>query len=241
MRSVLINLLIIVSFGLSAAAQSVVITGKKVTYKRPGAKVDHKRTFTINYPVVKGTSPTIARRIERTLGYERLFDFSIREELGDVQWLEEADYEILYNKKGLLCVQMYISGSGAYPSGSTKNVVVDLKTGNKLVAADVFNKLPALAGLVRKAQQKDVEDAIAEIKKDPENSDLDTKELFSRTRFTPKDLDGFSIDDKGITFVYEYGFPHVIQALQPDGRFQFTWEALKPYIKRNGAFAQFVR
>jgi hypothetical protein len=241
MRSVLISVLFLIVFSFTAEAQTATVTSRKVTYKRPSAKVEHKKSFTINYPTIKGISPAIARRAERNLGYEKLFGFTIREELGDLQWLEEADYEVLHNKKGLLCVQLFITGSAAYPSGSTKNVVVDLKTGNRISAPDVFTDLSVLAGLVRKAQQREVQEAITAIKKDPENNDLDTKELFSRTRFGVKDLDGFSIDDKGVTFVYEYGFPHVIQALQPNGQFQFSWDSLKPYIKRAGAFAQFVR
>ena len=53
-------------------------------------------------------------------------------------------------------------------------------------------------------------------------------------------LDEFSISDKGVTFLYDYGFPHAIQALEPDGRYFFTWAQMKQHIKRGGLLAKFI-
>ena len=51
----------------------------------------------------------------------------------------------------------------------------------------------------------------------------------------------FPISDEGVTFYYDYGFPHVIQALAPDGQYFFKWAELKPFIKPDGLLARFVR
>ncbi|MEP6847432.1 MAG: hypothetical protein ABI999_01160 [Acidobacteriota bacterium] len=49
------------------------------------------------------------------------------------------------------------------------------------------------------------------------------------------------MSDTGITILYDYQFPHVALAVQPDGRYFFTWQQLKPFIKQGGLLHQFVR
>jgi len=58
---------------------------------------------------------------------------------------------------------------------------------------------------------------------------------------TAKDLDGFVVTAEGVTFKYNHIFRHAIQALQPDGAFFFTWDKIKPFIKRGGLLARVAR
>ncbi len=229
-------------FSLSAIcfAQSVVITPKKITYKRPNTKSDFKKSFTVVRPKVKGINSAAAKKVETAISYEKNFEFNVQEEINDIQWLEEANYEVDYNKNGILGVMLTVIGSGAYPSESSKPVLVNLKTGEKILARNVFIKLPELAAKGKRTQQAEIKRAIVEIKK--ENPDEDNPaSLFENADFTVKNLDEFAVSDKGITFWYDYGFPHVIQAWQPEGRYFFSWAQLKPFIKRDGLLAQFVR
>lgn len=235
---VLLVLCFISLFSSASFAQSVTITGKKVTYKRPHPIMDHKLSFTVNYPKVKAASPALARKIESSISYEKVLGVNVKEELTEIQWLEEADYELLYNNNGLLCIDLSVNGSGAYPSGSSKTVVVDLGNGRTVTPSDVFTNLNGLVALVRKAQKKEIAAAIKEIKSDPLNEEPDPAPLFANSVFKRSDLDGFSINDKGVTFTYDYGFPHVIQALQPEGKFFFSWKELKPYIRRGGLLSR---
>jgi hypothetical protein len=235
----LLIIALIAVFASTEFAQSAIITPRKVTYKRPKPISDYKKSFTVTYPKVKGVSPTVAKKIENTLSYERVFNFTIKEEISEIQWLAEAGYEVGYNKRGILGVTLTIEGSGAYPSGSQKPLIINLKTGQKITPQDVFVNLNGLVAKLKGIQQKEVKDSIVEIKKqDPETEN--PAELFENTKYTLKDLNEFSINDKGITFWYDYGFPHVIQALQPEGRYFLSWSELKPFIKPTGVFAQFV-
>ncbi len=224
-----------------AAAQSVVITPKKITYKRPEPIQDFKRTFTITYPKVKASSPTLSKKIETTLSYAKVLKLDLKEELGEYQWLEEADYEVGYNKNGLLTITLSMNGTAAYPDGTSKTLVVDLKTGNQLKPMDVFTNLSGLTAMVEKAQEAEIKKASKEIKDDPANGDVDPAQLFEGKNFTANDLNEFAVDDKGVTFIYDYSFAHVIQALEPEGRYSFTWAQIKPHIKRNGLLAKFLR
>lgn len=191
-------------------------------------------------PQIKGLTAPMAKKIETTISYEKNFEFSVKEEINEIQWLEEASYAVDYNKNGILGVTLMISGSGAYPSESSKTVIVNLKTGAKVLAKDVFVKLSELAAKGKQAQKAEIKKAIIEIKKDNPDEE-NPASLFENADFTVKNLDEFSISDKGITFWYDYGFPHVIQAFQPEGRYFFSWAQLKPFIVRDGLFAQFIR
>lgn len=240
MKSKFFFLLFLVSiFSALTFAQSVVVTSKKVIYKRPKPISDYKKSFTVNYPKINGVSPALARKIESVASYEKEFDFKIREELSEIQWLEEAGYDVDYNKNGILGLTLFIEGSGAYPSSSIRAVNINTKTGTKITPQDVFINLNGLAAMIKKAQQEEIKNSSAEIKKDDPEEDTDA--LFRDADYTVKNLNQFTVSDKGITFWYDYGFPHVIQALQPEGRYFFSWAQLKPYIKPGGLLSKFVR
>lgn len=221
-------------------AQSVVITPKKINYKRPKPMQDFKKTFVVVRPQVKAATPALSKKIETAISYEKNNNFNLKDEMDESQWLEEANYVVQYNKKGLLDIILTMEGSAAYPSSINKEVVIDTKTGNRLTAAGIFTNLGGLAAKAKAAQKFEIKKAIVQIKKDsPEEEN--PANLFTDANFTTENLDEFSVSDKGVTFLYDYGFPHVIQALQPDGRYFFSWAEIKPFIKRGGLLEQFIR
>jgi hypothetical protein len=223
------------------AAQAVTLTNKKVTYTRKTPIQDFKKTFTINYPKIKAATPAISRKIEAVLSYEKVFGFTLKEEMGEIQWLENADYSVEYNANGLLAIDLSIEGSAAYPDGSTRSITVDIRNGTRVTPPTAFTKLAELAAMVRRAQQKEINEAIVEIRKDPDFREPDPKSLFESADFKVKDLDWFSVTETGVTFKYDYGFPHVIQALQPPGEFFYTWAQLKPYIRAGSLLSRVAR
>ena len=113
-----------------------------------------------------------------------------------------------------------------------------VSTGNKVLPRDVFQNLPSLAKLVRKVQAAEIATATKEMKSDP---DARPEDLFSETNFTEADFDQFSVNAKGVTFYYDYGFPHVLEALQPAGEYHFSWAQMKPFVRGDGLLARFVR
>ena len=239
MRSRLLLLLAISVFSLSyAAAQSVVITPRKTVHRRPKPQHDFKRTFTIRRPIAKAATPALSKKITSAISPEKVLELNLREELTEYQWLEEADYKVLFNQNGVLCIEQWMTGTAAYPDSVTKHVVVDIATGNAARIPDVFANLAELAKLVRKKQLTEIALATKEMKSDP---DARPEELFSETNFTIEDFKEFSVDAKGATFYYDYGFPHVLEALQPQGEFRFSWSELKPFVKTGSLLARFIR
>jgi hypothetical protein len=238
-----LTLLWLLAFASIAVAQSVVITPKKVTYKRTKPITDFKKTFTVNYPKVKAANAALSRKIESVISFEKNFNFSLKEEMGEIQWLEEGDYEVLYNKNGILSINLFITGSGAYPDSSNKTIVVDLKTGNKVLPVNVFTDISGLIGKIKQIQKENIKKGIEEIKTDPDfqSGQAEIEARLKRADFKPGDLEGFSISGEGVTFTYDYSFPHVIQALEPNGSYFMRWAEIKPFIKPAGLLGRFIR
>jgi hypothetical protein len=228
------------TLAMSNFAQSVVITPKKTVYRRPKPIASYKRTFTVIRPKVKAATPALSKKIETAISYEKVSELNIKEETTEVQWLEEASYTVNYNKYGILAITLSVTGTGAYPSTFNKTVVVDLKTGNRVMPGMVFNNIVGLTAKGKKAQEKEVKQAIIDIKKEEPDFE-DPASMFGSTDYEAENLNEFSVSDKGVTFIYDYGFPHVALALQPNGRYFFSWREMKPFIKPAGLFGRFVR
>jgi hypothetical protein len=226
---------------ISICAQSVVITKRKVIYRRPKPQMKYKRTFVINYPKIKASTPAISAKIESQLNYFKLFEFTLREEMNDLQWLEEANYSVDHNANGILSVRMSISGSGAYPDGSTKHVVISAVTGERLRAETLFADRKDLANLADRKLQIEIAKAKKDIKADQHIGDIDVDELFDGKTFDVESLNDFSLNKNGVTFYYDYGFPHVIEAIKPLGEFHFSWAELRPFVRSGSLLATFVR
>lgn len=241
MKTKLLLGLLIFACSFPVFAQSVTITPKTVKYTRPKPIADFKKIFTVTYPKVKAATPALSRKIENAISFENNFELNIEEERTEIQWLEETGFDVGYNKNGILTITLSVSGTGAYPSVYKKTVVVDLKTGNRVAPPGVFTNLKALAAKVKAAQKAEIEKTLKEIKSDPENKDYEPFDFFDNTDYAVENLKEFAVDDKGVTFIYDYGFPHVILALQPEGRYFFSWKQIKPFIKRDGLLARFVR
>lgn len=236
----LLSLVMLAAIAGSAFSQSVVITPKRTVYRRARPISSYKKTFVIRYPRVSGLSPALNSKVQAAISYERVSKLNLKEELGDLQWLEEADYKVNYNKKGILDVTLNMTGSAAYPSDYSKTVVVDLRTGDRVIPQAVFNDLSSLAAMCKKAQENEIKKSLAEIKKENPDEE-DPESLFREANFRIENLKEFTVSEQGVTFLYDYGFPHVLQALQPEGRYFFAWGQLRPFIRPGGLLHQFVR
>jgi len=235
-----VALFIVAICTIGITAQTVTVTPSKVTYKRPRPQNEYKKTFTITYPKVKAATPALSRRMERIFSYESVLGLRLNEELTKYQWLEEADFDVNYNKNGILCMQLSMDGSAAYPDGIIKVICADTTLGVRAGPTDVFTNIPGLTAVVRKVQEQEMRDALPRIKKDEPEMDR-PEELFGDRHFTEKDLDGYEIGDNGVTFHYDYEFIHAARALEPEGTFFFTWAQLRPYIKKGGLLTRVAR
>ena len=199
-----------------------------------------RRTALVVYPVITGLSdPAVLRRIRAALEFKNIFDYSLKEYRED-PWLSEFNYAVNYNKNYLLDITFMQSGMAAYPDEHQKHFLINLKDGHIVKARDAFesNQLNSLAELVDRELQGEIKRIAGKNRGANEKEAVDG--AYDVLRFELKDLDEFSVGPKGITFLYDAGFPHVIKALEPQGRYFFSYSELRGYIKRDGPLWQFV-
>lgn len=227
----------------SSPSITAIINSNKVTYTRKGDNIsEYKRTFVVNYPKIDNVrNPAVRRNLAALINYWRIFGLSLDENLGSYTWLDSLDYKVNYNKDSLLDISLMMEGSGAYPSRSVKTLVVNLRTGKRIYITNVFTNIGQLIVKLEKAQENEIKNHISEIKRNNPEDYSAAKDLFRNKRYQMNKLDEFSISDKGVTFLHDYGFPHAVKALQPDGRYFFTWAEMKPFIKPYGLLGKFIR
>jgi len=205
----------------------------------------HKKRAVVTYPVISGLSPTILRRVRAEFDFKNIFDYSLKEYREDT-WLSEFSYEVNHNRDHLLDITFRQEGSGAYPDSQTKHFLINLKDGKVVKAADAFRskKFAELADAINDKLQAELK-KIDEENETPNSESPEDKamrrEAYEALKFEVANLDEFEVSSKGVTFLYDAGFPHVIQALEPDGRYFFSYSELKAFIKPDGPLGQFVR
>jgi hypothetical protein len=155
-------------------------------------------------------------------------------------------YEVLYNDRGLLSVALTAEYMGAYPSSSTRHATFELRTGRLLQVRDLLTDTLALRQRWQQSITRRIGAHLATLPTDyPE---LDTAMLADvRQRLGWNDttrtvrLEGndprfydFSLTPFGLTLYYDFGFPHVIQALQPESDYLFPYADLSAWLKPKG-------
>lgn len=222
-------------------AQSVTITKRSVTHTRTSPSAECRKSFVVEYPKVRAANAAIAKRIEKSLDYGVNNLFDLKTELsGEYPWLESASFDVAYNKRGVLSVWLFAEGTAAYPTSLSKYVVIDLRTGRRAAPKDVFADIPGLVRAVRQIQQADVRASIEEIRKEEDYGVEDPARLFEYAEFTVVHLEGFSVNDDGVTFSYDYGFPRILAPIEPAGAYFMNWKELRPFIRRGGLLGRFV-
>jgi hypothetical protein len=206
----------------------------------------HRRTAIVSYPVIKAFSdPVVLRRVRSLIEFKNLFDYTLQEYRND-SWLSEFDYSVNYNRHYLFDITFTQSGVAAYPDEHTKHFLINLKTGRVIKASDVFvhDKLPELAALVDEKLQAELKEIAEHGGKAAGLDDVESKSIiegFDEFKFDLENLDEFSVNDKGITFLYDAGLPHAVKAFEPVGKYLFSYSQLKPYLNTAGPLARFIR
>jgi len=244
-RSLIVLALPIILFAVSAtvdAQDHVIVQPRRVAIVRTGPAVrdfPERRKAIVRYPLVQGLPDAAAlRRLQNALAMKNVFGSTLAEYRREPGLLN-FDYKVNYNKNYLLDITFTEDTEGAYPETHTKHLLISLKSGRVVKAAEAFNP-QSLGTLARLSDQKLKEEIRELIKANEEDRSADAdqksmvKDQLSGLAFGVKNLDGFAVSDKGVTFLYDADFPHAIRALQPAGEYFFSYAELRPHIKRNG-------
>lgn len=202
---------------------------------------------TVAYPKVTLTpwgDPVLNAKVNTAISLKAVLKQSPEEFIEEVKsgnhWLNSIDYVVNYNKNNLLDIDFTMEGCGAYPSASVEHVLVDTSKGKAVSPSEAFTPEGVVA--LKKILDKEMKEEIAStIKEKSEEKETLTGIFGSSPPATTKELLPFSVSDEGLTFICNWGFPHVALALEPEGRYFFPFSALKSYIKKTGPLGIFVR
>lgn len=220
--------------------RTVLVRTAEVTKQFP-----QRKTAIVTYPVITGLKPNTLKQVRALLSFKNIFDYSLSDYRND-PWLSEFSYVVNHNANSLLDITFTQSGMAAYPDEQSKHFLIDLRSGKLVTAADAFQleKLSRLTAQVDAALQRDITNLrkhiLAATDRDQQEK-ASVNDAYDVLRFELRDLDNFSVSKRGITFLYDAGFPHVIKALEPGGHYFFSYEQLRPYIRSDGPLGQFVR
>lgn len=224
---------------------SVKITPLRIVHRRANTSADYKKRYTVVYPKISGVGRSLKRKIERNLRYEKTFSYFFSNGLDEeYQLLDKAYYRVIYNKNHILNLKFSIDVSAAYESHYDKTIAVNLKTGEIIKPEDIFisRKLEQLAAKIDKSLQAEIAEAVREVKKDLSEGDGEqVLAQFEGKVFSPLQLDNFEVSEKGITFVYNYEFAHIVRNYEPAGRFFLSYAQLKPFVRRGGLLEKLIK
>lgn len=230
-----------------AAQDRIIVQARRVVVLRSGRDVrdfPERKKAIVKYPIVRGLSDAVVlRRIQNTLTMKNVFDHTL-DEFRREPGLLSFDYDVNYNKNYLLDITFTEEAEGAYLEMGRKHFLINLTSGRVVRAADAFNpdSLNALAGLVDRKLKAEVTEQL-HVNEDDKSSDVESKswvrDELKKLRFGAKNLNQFSVSDKGVTFLFEATFPHAIRALEPNGEYFVSYAELRPYIKTNGPLGVF--
>lgn len=238
------------SNALDYGIDGIIITQQVQKVPKPKRDGQQQEPAIITVPIVaqKFLPETVGPKIQKLLSTKNVLKQSPEEMIATIRggdlWLEDVNYTINYNKNGLVDADFAINGCGAYPDGSISHILIDLKTASAVTAKNAFitSSLPKLKSLIKAKMQSEVSSTLKEFEKSPEELES-LKEQFAEKPVAVSDdvINNFSVSDKGLTFTHDWNFPHVVQALEPDGKYFFSFADLKPFILTTGPLGQFVR
>lgn len=245
-----LGVILLLAFGSSALGQSrpgsVTVRPRKIIIQRSAAVTRHaptRKSAVIVLPVVTGISDsTTLARVRSELDIKNVFGSTLQAYREDT-WLDDFGYKVNYNADYLLDITFTQNGLAAYPDTQEKHMLISLRDGRLVKATDVFDatKLEPLVALVDRALQAELTklraENLADIRDNDERQAI--TDAYSNLKVERENLDEFSVGKTGITFLYDAGFPHVIKALQPEGRYFFSYKEIADYIRRDGPLGKF--
>lgn len=226
----------------------------KLQRGKQGQEYPDYKTAEIHFPLVSGLPDAVVMaRVQEAVSLKKVFGQTpeeFRKQFQEEWTLDSIEYQINFNRDEILSLTYTQCGTGAYPSCGDEYINVFLRDGFAITPQKAFNDLPGLAKLADGALRAEIRKALADAKNDKEIGDegygfleneLNGDESKHKKPYPVEQLKSFIVGEKGVTFIYNYGFPHVAQALEPPGRFFLSWEKLKPFIKADGPFGKFAK
>jgi hypothetical protein len=187
----------------------------------------------LEWPLVLGAgSEDAVALMNQALSYQAMTGESIEETLANYadcqRGIVGTSYVVNLNEACVLDITLLVDYYGAYPSTFTYYVNLDTVTGLQLTTDDMFDfdRQDDLASVLDGMLQERIADAV-----EVYTGDLGVdRGMYEGYSFTVRDLGSLTIGPDGVVFHYDFGFPHVAAAAEPDGELFLDWDTLGPLL-----------
>ena len=145
-------------------------------------------------------------------------------------------FTVNYVDADLLDISISVDFLGAYPSTYEYFFTFEDGTGERLVVEDLFceEKIDDLVALLDLHLQRNIEIRKRQNTVVPED---DAQVTGLDQNFVREDLDDFTVMPDDMIFRHDFGFPHAILALEPEGEIFLDWEVLAGFADMEGPLA----
>lgn len=148
-----------------------------------------------------------------------------------------VDFEVLHHDARVVTIATRVSTMGAYPSVTESTVSLAWATGDR-IGAEAFrsDKKADLARLLNSRVHDSWRASKRELSKGPSDQAACGDVLRGEgPSFTEKNLDSVYVDAQGISFMFDFDFPHAVRACSPLVDLRLPWAAAQPYLDLSGS------
>lgn len=228
--------LLAVAFALYSCSDSIEATGQT-------AQGDSIAT---NESIADCDNPAVSAKVQKAYLLQTVNDYTPEEaqnwldeyERGTlpIQGLTAFETDTTYYGHCILGISYRLDWMGAYPSSHTGYINYNLKTGDTLRIQDVVaeGEMDALLQLCNQKLQQNIDDNRKQLVAGDGLEDAEWHIKEYPPQFTQDNINNFYISDTGITFRYEFDFPHVMQGMEPDGDISVSKDELRQLLNSDG-------
>ncbi len=225
--------------------------GQNLTFKEiklaPNSRYYETKEKTIIYPIIVTNNKKV----------DNLINSQIKDEVFGIEYGKQSinntltgyineyglinlSYDITYKRNGLLSLNIFSEGCGAYCSSTTAYFNFDLKTGKEITLADLLmeNKFDSFYRIVLDQKVKELNKyKTEELVNLITSNDIDSSthnwviEQIDSNCMAIVQLDNFYLSDSGLEVKDICEFPHAIRALQPDYKLSYSYTFLSSFFR----------
>jgi len=211
------------------------------------AKVTKLNDFSeLKWPQAVDAHSEVDDKINAQLDFEAItgenFEETVRKGMSTTeevfQGVSNTDFTVDGNVRNVLSLSISVETIYAYPDMHYSYLNFNSNTGAAVKITDILKEsaLPTIASRLDAVLQTRIATLKTEMAAEIMSGEI-SADQWDGLHVTAADLEQFSTTPEGITFHYDAGFPHVIQALEPDGEFAVTINDLDPAISPDGLWA----
>lgn len=199
-----------------------------------------------NESIADCDNPAVSAKVQKAYLLQTVNDYTSEEaqnwldeyERGTlpIQGLTAFETDTTYYGHCIIGISYRLDWMGAYPSSHIGYINYNLKTGDTLRIQDVVveGEMDVLLQLCNQKLQQNIDDNRKQLVAGDGLEDAEWHITEYPPQFTQDNINNFYISDTGITFRYEFDFPHVMQGMEPDGDISVSKDELRQLLNSDG-------